>query len=77
MLNDPDLDSQEREIRLQEIRDICEGRSHVAQKLEHFKFENADQLEQARDFAERYQELDQRIEKLNLPAPRQIQVNFI
>lgn len=76
MLSDPDLDAQERDIRLQEIRDICESRSLVAQKLQNFKFENADQLEQAREFAERYQQLNQRIEKLNLPIPRQIQVNF-
>jgi hypothetical protein len=70
------LDPQEREIRLQEIRDICEGRGLVAQKLQNFKFENADQLEQAREFAERYQQLNQHIEKLNLPTPRQIQASF-
>lgn len=73
--NDADLDEQDREARLHEIRDICESRALVALKLQNFKFENADQLEQAREYADRYQQLTNRIEKLNLPQPRQIQVS--
>lgn len=72
-MGDTDLDAQDRDARLYEIRDICESRAPVAQKLQVFKFENADQLEQARQYAERYQKLSQRIEKLNLPKPRQVQ----
>lgn len=69
-----DLDAQDREARLHEIRDICEARLLVAAKLQNFKFENADQLEQAREYADRYQQLSQRIDNLNLPKPKQIQV---
>lgn len=77
LLGDTDLDEHDRDARLYEIRDVCESRAPVAKKLEIFKFENADQLEQARQYADRYQKLSQRIEKLNLPKPRQVQVKRI
>lgn len=74
---DLDLDARGRDARLQEIRDICESRAFVAKRLQNFKFENADQLERAREYVDRYQRLVQRIEKLNLPISRQIQVHLI
>ncbi|KAI6207377.1 hypothetical protein M3Y96_00002700 [Aphelenchoides besseyi] len=74
--NTDEFDGTSRVAKLEEIRDSCDARASLAQKLSKFAFKNADQLEQSRVYVDRYRSLHLRIQQLGLPVPRRIAVQM-
>ena len=75
VLSSEDLDEPERHTRLLRLKESCEQYKRLADKLERFPFDNAEQAATIRQYCTRYRGLLEMFEQAMLPTPRVVPIH--